>query len=66
MEIRTATMADLETIAAVEAACFPATEAATREEFAERLKYYAEHFWLMFDEDKLIADASDTTLHCHG
>lgn len=55
MEIRTATMADLETIAAIEAACFPANEAATREEFAERLKYYAEHFWLMFDEDKLIA-----------
>ena len=55
MEIRTATLADLEAIAAVEAECFPAAEAATREEFAERLEYYAAHFWLMFDGDKLIA-----------
>ena len=55
MEIRTATMNDLEAIAAVEAECFPAAEAATREEFAERLAYYAKHFWLLFDEGRLIA-----------
>lgn len=55
MKIRTATLADLEAITAVEAECFPAAEAATKEEFAERLTYYAEHFWLMFDEAKLIA-----------
>ena len=55
MEIRTATMNDLEKIAAVEAECFPVAEAATREEFAERLKYYGNHFWLMFDENKLVA-----------
>ena len=50
MEIRTATIADLAQIAAVEAECFPAAEAATKEEFAERIKYYGNHFWLMFDE----------------
>ena len=55
MEIRTATIADLAQIAAVEAECFPAAEAATKEEFAERIKYYGNHFWLMFDEGKLIA-----------
>mgnify|MGYP000858608536 CR=1 FL=1 len=33
MEIRTATIADLAQIAAVEAECFPAAEAATKEEF---------------------------------
>lgn len=55
MEIRTATMSDLEAIAAVEAECFPAAEAATKKEFAERLTYYAEHFWLLFDDGKLIA-----------
>lgn len=55
MEIRTATMKDLEVVTAVEAECFPPTEAATKEELAERLKYYANHFWLMFDGDKLIA-----------
>lgn len=48
-------MNDLEAIAAVEAECFPAAEAATKDEFAERLAYYAEHFWLLFDEGRLIA-----------
>ena len=53
--IRTARMSDLEAIAAVEAECFPAAEAATAEEFKERLTYYADHFWLMFQGDKLIS-----------
>ena len=48
-------MNDLEAIAAVEAECFPAAEAATKDEFAERLAYYAKHFWLLFDEGRLIA-----------
>ena len=48
-------MNDLEAIAAVEAECFPVAEAATKEEFAERLAHYAEHFWLLFDDNKLIA-----------
>ncbi|MBQ7802073.1 MAG: GNAT family N-acetyltransferase [Oscillospiraceae bacterium] len=55
LTIRTATMADLEQIAAVEAACFPAAEAATKEEFADRLAHYADHFWLMFEGDALIS-----------
>ena len=55
MIIRTATMNDLQEITAVEAACFPAAEAATKEEFSERIQYYGDHFWLMFDEQKLIA-----------
>ena len=55
MNIRTATIKDLEAVTSVEAECFPPTEAATREELAERLKYYADHFWMMFDGDKLIA-----------
>ena len=53
MEIRTATMNDLDAVAAVEAECFPVAEAATKEEFAERIKYYGDHFWLMFEGDKL-------------
>ena len=55
MTIRTAQMEDIDAITAVETECFPPAEAATREEFAERLKYYKDHFWLMFDGDKLIA-----------
>ena len=54
MEIRTAALQDLDAVAAVEAACFPAVEAATKEEFAERLRYYGSHFWLMFDGGNLI------------
>ena len=50
MEIRNATMDDLQAIAAVEAACFPAAEAATAEEFAGRLAHYADHFWLLFEQ----------------
>lgn len=48
-------MSDLDAIAAVEADCFPAAEAATKEEFEERIKYYGNHFLLMFDEYELIA-----------
>ena len=50
MEIRTAAMADLVTVTAVEAACFPPTEAATRQDFEKRLKVYPNHFWLLEDE----------------
>ena len=55
MFIRTATIEDLTVIAQVEAACFPPAEAATADEFKDRLDHYANHFWLMFDNDKLIA-----------
>ena len=54
MNIRTATLNDLDAVTAVEAACFPAAEAASKEEFAERLRYYGNHFWLMLDGEKLI------------
>lgn len=55
MNIRYATMADLDDITSVESECFPVLEAATKEEFEQRIKYYGNHFWLMFDEGKLIA-----------
>ena len=55
MLIRTAVMDDLEALAAVEAECFPPAEAATAEDFRGRLEYYGNHFWLMFDGDKLIS-----------
>ena len=55
MLIRNATLEDLPAIAAVEAECFPAAEAATAEEFTGRLKFYGNHFWLMFDGETLAA-----------
>ncbi len=53
--LKKATFDDLDAIAAVEALCFPAAEAATKKEFAQRLCYYADYFWLLFDGDKLVA-----------
>ncbi len=51
MRIRTATMEDLTAVTAVEAACFPAAEAAKEADLAARLQVYPDHFWLMEDED---------------
>lgn len=55
MHIRTATMADLDAVTAVEAACFPAAEAATRDEFAARLAVYPNHFWLLEEDGRLVS-----------
>ena len=51
MHIRTAAPADLPAVTAVEAACFPAAEAATERDFAQRLAVYPNHFWLMEDNN---------------
>ena len=60
MEIRNATMDDLQAIAAVEAACFPAAEAATAEEFAGELVAFVDGFCTdMLDlTDEMYADAA--------
>ena len=50
MRIRTAALADLAAVTAVEAACFPPAEAATERDFAARLAVYPDHFWLLEDE----------------
>ena len=55
MQIRMAKMEDLDEIAFVESECFPFGEAATKEKFAERIKEYGTHFWLMCEEEKVIA-----------
>lgn len=55
MVIKYATEQDITAIAAVEAECFPTAEAATEKEFVERVKYYGNHFWLLYDDEKLIA-----------
>lgn len=55
LTIRNATMEDLAAVAEVEAECFPAAEAATEAEFEERLRCYGDHFWLLFEDGKLIS-----------
>ena len=54
MEIRKATLDDLKEIAAVDAECFPAAEAASEESLRKRLSVFADHFWLLFDGDKMV------------
>ena len=55
MEIRTAGMNDLDAIANLEAQCFPAAEAASRESFRARLEVFPDHFWLLWDGEELTA-----------
>lgn len=55
MLIRTATIEDLDAVTSVEAECFPPAEAATRKDFEGRLRTYGNHFWLMFEGDKLVS-----------
>lgn len=55
MEIRKATLNDLDAITALEAACFPEAEAASRDSFEKRLKVFADRFWLMWDGDRLVS-----------
>ena len=55
MIIKYAAAEDIAAIAAVEAECFPPAEAATEKEFVDRVKYYGNHFWLMYEAEKLIA-----------
>ena len=55
MNIRTATMADLSALTAVEAACFPVAEAATEADFAARLRIYPNHFWLLEQDGEVVS-----------
>ena len=53
--IRTASETDAEALARVEAECFPPKEAATREQIAQRLNRYADHFWVMEEDGRIIS-----------
>lgn len=55
MDIRHATKHDISAISEVEAKCFPPSEAASKKAFTQRIESYGNHFWLMFENDKLIA-----------
>ena len=66
MEITTATLADLDALADIEAACFPAAEAAARAEIEERLRVYAAHFYIAREKgaaigfvDGMVTDEKD-------
>ena len=61
MNIRYATMEDLEILTAIEAACFPPAEAATRESFAKRLAAYPNHFWLLEEDGQVVSFVNGMT-----
>ena len=55
MNIRPATLEDLDILTAVEKQCFPPNEAAAEKDFKDRLERYADQFWLLFDGDRLVS-----------
>ena len=55
MTIRHAAMDDLEAVTELEAKCFPAAEAAGRAAFFDRLASFPDHFWLLYEGEKLVS-----------
>ncbi|MDO4224047.1 MAG: GNAT family N-acetyltransferase [Acinetobacter sp.] len=55
MNIRHATMADLEQLAAIEAASYPAEEGASKQSIHARLTHFADHFWLLEQQGEIMA-----------
>ena len=55
MKIRTAVESDLQEIVRAENACFPQNEAASERDVRERLRVYPNHFWLMYEDERLVS-----------
>ena len=51
--IRNAVLEDLDAICALENACFPKAEAASRADFEKRLTQYPNHFWILEQSGKI-------------
>ncbi|MCD8159487.1 MAG: hypothetical protein LUD77_11575 [Clostridiales bacterium] len=47
LKIRTAVYEDLESIAEIEKVCFPMAEAASKQQFKERIRFYGDHFLVL-------------------
>lgn len=50
MNIRTATLLDLDTINDIEAACFPPSQAASKRALKQRLEVFNDYFFLLLDD----------------
>lgn len=61
MNIRIATMDDLDAIAAMEAQCFRNEEAATRSTFEKRLAVFPNHFWLLEVDEEIVSGINGMT-----
>lgn len=58
LTIRHATPHDLQAVTDMEALCFPPAEAATLDTMKGRLEVYPQHFWLLYDGERLIGYAN--------
>ncbi|HJB25836.1 MAG TPA: GNAT family N-acetyltransferase [Firmicutes bacterium] len=54
MKIRLVHPDDLQVVTQIEAACFPAAEAAPQEELSKRIQAFPTHFWILEEKDKPI------------
>ncbi|WP_209304098.1 GNAT family N-acetyltransferase [Rothia nasimurium] len=55
VEIRQAQQEDLPALAAIEAECFPAAEAASESDLRARFEVFGEHFWVLEADDEVVA-----------
>lgn len=55
MNIRKATINDLEELTMIEKICFPPAEAASRQSFESRLKAFKDYFWLLEKDGKIVS-----------
>jgi acetyltransferase, GNAT family len=55
MNIRRGKIQDLKEITAIEAECFPVSEAATEELFKGRLTVYPDYFWILEEDGKIVS-----------
>ncbi len=53
-EIRTAAMSDLDAVSQIEAECFPAAEAASREALQARISSFPAHFFVLLLEGQIV------------
>lgn len=66
MNIRLASINDLDAITELEKICFPPAEAASRESFEKRLSVFANHFWVLEEDGAIISliNGMTTNLRC--
>lgn len=63
MRIRNASLEDLDNITSLEAACFPAAEAGSREDFEKRLKVFPGHFWVIEEDGRIVSMVNGMTIN---
>ena len=66
MDIRFATINDIDAVTELERQCFPPEEAAEKDSFEKRLTVFPNHFWLLEDSGKLASMINGMCVETHG